>query len=894
MDRADAMIGALSAPPVSARVVRRVIEHVRIPLHRDAYALAVNSGFTAVTGLLYWILAAHTFSASAVGLNSALISAMTFLSGIASLNLPNILVRFLPESGDRIRTRVLSAYAAAATLAAIAGVVFLVGVGAWTPRLAFLGADRGLEGWFVVSTMAWCLFVIQDSVLTALRRAVWVPIENAVFSLLKILLLAATVAMLPRYGIFVSWTIAMLVSVAGVNILIFTRLIRRAPGRRRHAVEVRNRAFARYFAADYACSVAWLSNLYLLPLIVTAVAGAATNAYWALPFAVAFPLYSVSQNIGTSLTLHGTLDRSELPLLVRKAALQGVRVLVPAAIGLVVAAPVLLSLFGPSYVARSTAVLRLLAVGALPNFIIVLAVSRARVRRRLRGVLIALAADAVLALGLTPPLIGAMGVTGIGIGWTGAQCVVAAGLLIHWRRSRGQGRARAAAAAPPPATNNRGTGTVPGSSPHSAEFPDAGEVHPVLRTLFGALELRGLSWSLLRVPSSVAAPTGDVDMLVAAADAGGLRSVARECGFITLPGWESAPDLIFVRYDRPSDRWLLLDVSTSVSFRSPRAWRLPGATGHVLRGRLVNEGIALPADADHFWLLLLHCLLDKRCIPAHYRARLRRLAPAGLSSPLMASLAAAAGDDAAPYELVHAALADDVDTLLALGTRLATALKRRRSVGERGRTQLSRMIRWARKPTLLRRRTGVSVALIGPNGVGKSTAAAALAQSLPFDVRVIYMGMWKHSNRHRSRIGVIMEIVIRPARIWCRYLRAVYHQLRGRMVVFDRYVYDALLPPTPPLVLPKRAYFFLLTRILPRPRATVFLDVDGNVAYERKGESCPDRLDLERRLYGEMIARSFRVDLVDASATADEVRAEITTILWREITARWIRARAAV
>ena len=62
--------------------------------------------------------------------------------------------------------------------------------------------------------------------LTALGRAIWVPIENAVFSLLKLGLLAALAALVPVYGIFVSWTIAMLVSVAGVNLIIFARLIR--------------------------------------------------------------------------------------------------------------------------------------------------------------------------------------------------------------------------------------------------------------------------------------------------------------------------------------------------------------------------------------------------------------------------------------------------------------------------------------------------------------------------------------------------------------------------------------------------------------------------------------------------------------------------------------------
>ncbi|MBV9422264.1 MAG: polysaccharide biosynthesis C-terminal domain-containing protein, partial [Solirubrobacterales bacterium] len=687
------LLPRLSNTPRSAvDLRRRLLEHVRLPLHRDAYALAVNQAFTAATGLLYWVLAARTYSAHYVGLNSALISAMMFLSGVASLNLPNILVRFLPESGDRIRTRVIWAYGASAAAAACAAVVFIVGVGSWTPRLSFLHSDRGLEAWFVFSTIAWCVFAIQDSVLTALGRAIWVPVENAVFSFVKLALLAAAAAALPRYGIFISWTIAMLVSVAGVNLLIFTRLLRRADRRTRGTgLDVRNRAFARYFAADYTCSVAWLSTVNLMPVIVTAVAGATTNAYWALAYAVAMPLYGVSQSIGTSLMLHGTTDRAALPVLARKAAIQGARVLVPSVVLLLLLAPYLLSLFGTDYAERSTTVLRLLAVGVLPNCVLVLAVHIARVQRRLRRAMIALAVEASIALGLATPLIHAMGVTGVALGWAVAQSVVALGLLFTWKRSFRADTEHPAAAGAPRAAPREHDANAP-RSPRPPDLPasDLSIVHPVLSALFAALERKGVRWMMLRIPSNAAAPTGDVDLLVAPEDSAALRAAAYEIGFVSLPGWESAPDVILMRYDRTSDQWLLLDVSTSVSFRSPHSWQLPGATEYVLRRRAITEGIALPSDADAFWLLLLHCLLDKDRVAVHHLATLRRLASGAMGSALGASLCSAAGPAFSASDFVDAARSGDAEALRELGVRLAAELKRRRPLGERLKVMLSR------------------------------------------------------------------------------------------------------------------------------------------------------------------------------------------------------------
>ncbi len=907
---ADVLLPSRSNTPRSAVDLRhRLLEHVRLPLHRDAYALAANQAFTAATGLLYWVLAARTYSAHYVGLNSALISAMMFLSGVASLNLPNILVRFLPESGDRIRTRVIWAYGASAAAAACAAIIFIVGVGSWTPRLSFLHSERSLAAWFVFSTIAWCVFAIQDSVLTALGRAIWVPVENAVFSFVKLALLAAAAAALPRYGIFISWTIAMLVSVAGVNLLIFTRLLRRADPRGRGAgLDVRNRAFARYFAADYTCSVAWLSTVNLMPVIVTAVAGATTNAYWALAYAVAMPLYGVSQSIGTSLMLHGTTDRAALPVLARKAALQGARVLVPSVVLLLLLAPYLLSLFGPDYAERSTTVLRLLAIGVLPNCVLVLAVHIARVQRRLRRAMIALGVEASIALGLATPLIHAMGVTGVGLGWAAAQSVVALGLLFTWKRSFSVDTRHPATAGAPRVAPREDDAKAP-LSPRQPDLPtsDPGVVHPVLAptselsivhpvlaALFARLERKGLRWMLLRIPSNPAAPTGDVDLLVAPEDSAALRAAAYEIGFVSLPGWESAPDLILMRYDRPSDQWLLLDVSTSVSFRSPHSWKLPGATEYVLRRRRMNEGIALPSDADAFWLLLLHCLLDKDRVASHHVARLGRLASGAMESGLEASLCSAAGPAFAASDFVDAARSGDAEALRELGVRLAAELKRRRPLRERLKVMLSRAARAARKPLLIRRRRGLGLALLGPNGVGKSTAAAELRRSLPFEVRVVYMGMWKMSVKPRRPAAAMVEIGVRPFRIWGRFVVARYHQLRGRLVVFDRYVYDALLPASPPLLVAKRIYFRFLSRALPPPCVSVFLDVPGDVAYGRKPEALPEELESERQLYGELTRRSFAIELVDAGADADTVRAEITSIVWRELTLRWHGAYAPV
>ena len=411
------------------------------------------------------------------------------------------------------------------------------------------------------------------------------------------------------------------------------------------------------------------------------------------------------------------------------------------------------------------------------------------------------------------------------------------------------------------------------------------DAHPLLRSLFAELEERRLRWALLRVPSDLTKPSGDVDLLVAPEDVHGLVAAAQRLGFVSLPGWERPPDLIFISYDRGSDHWIVLDVATTISFRTPGARELDGAARQVLLRRRVEDAIALPADGDAFWLLLGHCLLDDRAVPPRYRERLQELAPRSEDSSLGDALLRVVDGDSDPRAYPEAVLSGDWRRLEEMGGRLAADLKQRRSRRERLTTAVKRTRRVARKPLLLRRRRGLSVALLGPNGVGKSTVAAGLERGFPLDVTVMHMGLWKAASASpRARPA---EVLTRPFRLWARSAIAHYHQARGRLVIYDRYVYEARLPPKPPLIAVKRLYFRVLEGILPRPDAAVVLDVPGDVAYRRKQENPPGELESERRVYAELAEREPLVEMVDASRGPDAVRTDVTAIVWNMLQARW-------
>ena len=121
---------------------------------------------------------------------------------------------------------------------------------------------------------------------------------------------------------------------------------------------------------------------------------------------------------------------------------------------------------------------------------------------------------------------------------------------------------------------------------------------------------------------------------------------------------------------------------------------------------------------------------------------------------------------------------------------------------------------------------------------------------------------------------------------WAGWLQGAYHRRRGRLVLFDRYAYDALLPTRFRYTKLGRARRWLLAHSCPAPELVIVLDVPGETLYERKGEKTAALLETQRQAYRAVLPRLPRAAIVDASRDPEQVRAEVTTLIWREYARR--------
>jgi O-antigen/teichoic acid export membrane protein len=88
-----------------------------------------------------------------------------------------------------------------------------------------------------------------------------------------------------------------------------------------------------------------------------------------------------------------------------------------------------LSLLGDGYANEASTLLRLLCLGVLFRAVVMLAISIARVRRRLRRIVAIQVSLCVGVLGIACALIGPLGLTGVGVGYLVTQVVVAAAVV---------------------------------------------------------------------------------------------------------------------------------------------------------------------------------------------------------------------------------------------------------------------------------------------------------------------------------------------------------------------------------------------------------------------------------------------------------------------------------
>ena len=216
-----------------------------------------------------------------------------------------------------------------------------------------------------------------------------------------------------------------------------------------------------------------------------------------------------------------------------------------------------------------------------------------------------------------------------------------------------------------------------------------------------------------------------------------------------------------------------------------------------------------------------------------------------------------------------------------------------------------------------------TVALIGPDGAGKSTIGRKLEQVSSLPAKYVYMGvnlessnlvlpttrilleakrargkrpditvprhLYKSQARPKPRkrftgLRAAFRFVHLIAEEWFRQLIVWYYQFRGYYVILDRHFYfdyyaHDITDTNPNRPLHSRIHGFMLDKLYPKPDFVIFLDAPSEVLYARKPEGTLEARERRRQEYVELrkVIKDYAV--VDVSRPEEEVLREITDLV---------------
>jgi O-antigen/teichoic acid export membrane protein len=419
-------VGSHTKPPYAGTLWSTIRGPGRV-LFANAASLIASTGLTSGLGVVYWFVAARSFSIQAVGITSAAISAMTLLATLGALGQGTFLLGELQQRG---RTEVPPLIGSGLAVAAVIGAVLAFGY--TTVGMAVLPAFRPFEtplgaAVFALGVAVMAMTVVADDVTIGLLRGGLQLWRNGIFSATKLGFLAA-LALLVAHGsgvaIYATWTGAAVVS------LVFVASV---------AIHVAGwRTVSEIFPRLHVVQQSWRSivghqmlNLSLrsglvLPTFVLAVLGTSYAASFYVAFQVASFVIVVPTSFSTVLYAIGRTEGHRLPSKMRQSLLTCALVGAASTVFVVLAGSRILSIFGPIYAHQATEALWFLTAGVFGTTMKDHYVVLARVENRIPAALPLLYFGTFLELAFALAGVIAGGLSGLAAGWLAALLIEAA------------------------------------------------------------------------------------------------------------------------------------------------------------------------------------------------------------------------------------------------------------------------------------------------------------------------------------------------------------------------------------------------------------------------------------------------------------------------------------
>jgi O-antigen/teichoic acid export membrane protein/aminoglycoside phosphotransferase len=402
----------------------------RMPgLARSGLALVFGSLIASGMGMVFWTAAAWKLPPEQVGAGAALVSALTTLSHLAQLNLRNILHRFVPGTGTAGWRLIRQSYAVAAIVALVIGPAFVLLSSSVSPELTFLSSSSWAAIGFALALLIWTLFALQEAALTALHRTALIPPQSLAYSLLKIVVLLALAGMIDGgAAILVAWVLPALAT-GLVTHSIVLRMARSKPTALTAAQTFSWRMAIGFFGWDYLGTLSTSLALGIAPLLVLAQSGAVELAHYYLAWSISYLLYLAARHLGAAMLAEVAVNPARRRMLYAQTMLMSVLPVTAAGIGLAIAAPWIMGIFGAEYADNGAPILAVLTLASIPGAAVTAYLAICRAENKVRSIAAIQIFTLLVLATLGTALTTSMGAVGMALAWLFAHGTVVTILL---------------------------------------------------------------------------------------------------------------------------------------------------------------------------------------------------------------------------------------------------------------------------------------------------------------------------------------------------------------------------------------------------------------------------------------------------------------------------------